>query len=105
MLKTLFRLGLGERLPLTHGTIVDAPVRAPVTVTRDAHGIPYIDATHAEDAFWAMGFCQAQDRAFQMELYLRVARGTLSALVGEEMLPVDRLMRRIGLRRIAERQL
>ena len=55
--------------------------------------------------FFGLGFAQAQDRAFQLELYLRVVRGTLAEVLGDEMLSVDRLMRRIGLRGIAEAQL
>ncbi len=103
MLRPLFGLGLGKRLPTISGTI-HASVDGPITITRDAHGIAYVEAETNAGAFYGMGFCQGQDRAFQIELYLRVARGTLSELVGDEMLSVDRLMRRIGLRSLAEKQ-
>ncbi len=78
---------------------------APITIRRDAHGIAYVEAESDHDAFFGMGFCHVQDRGFQMELYLRVARGTLAEVFGAEMLPVDRLMRRLGLVGIATRQL
>ena len=108
MLRALLGLALGERTAWpgrgVEGTLRLPGVRAPTTIRRDANGITYVDASTDEDAFFARGFCQVRDRQFQMELYLRVARGTLAEVLGEEMLPVDRLMRRIGFRHIARRQ-
>ena len=80
-------------------------VRAPVTIRRDEHGVAYVEASCDEDAFYGMGFCQGQDRAFQIELYVRVARGTLSEIIGDEMIAVDRLSRRLGLIQIGRAQL
>jgi penicillin amidase len=105
MLRRLLRLALGARLPVTDGTLRFAGPKARITIRRDAHGVPYIEAENDDDAHFALGFAQAQDRAFQLELYVRVARGTLAEVLGDEMLPVDRLMRRIGLRTIARAQL
>jgi penicillin G amidase len=105
MFRSLLGLALGKRAPLLEGTLRLRGLRATTTIRQDAHGITYVDATNDDDAFFAMGFCQARDRGFQMELYLRVARGTLAAALGEDMLPVDRLMRRIGFQQIARRQL
>lgn len=104
-LRDLLRLSLGERLPTVDGSLRVPGVRAPITIRRDAHGIAYVEASNDDDAFFGMGFCQVQDRGFQMELYLRVARGTLAEALGAELLPVDRLMRRIGFRHMARRQL
>lgn len=105
MLRSMLGLALGERTPMVDGTLLLPGLHAPTTIRHDAHGIPYVEASTDDDAFFAMGFCQARDRLFQMELYLRVARGTLAEVLGAEMLPVDRLMRRIGFRHIARRQL
>lgn len=104
-LRALLGLALGKRLPVVDGSLRIEGVRAPITIRRDAHGIPYVEASNDDDAFFGMGFCHVQDRGFQMELYLRVARGTLSEVLGAEMLPVDRLMRRLGIAGIARRQL
>ncbi len=104
-LGAVLRATLGSRLPHVEGTLAVPGVRAPVTIRRDEHGVPYVEATSDEDAFYGMGFCQAQDRAFQIELYVRVARGTLSEIIGPEMLAVDRLSRRLGLTHIARAQL
>src|SRR5688572_19620726 len=53
-MRPLLRL-LGTRLPKTEGT-VRGGVRAPVTIHRDGWGVPYIEAQHSLDAFFALGF-------------------------------------------------
>jgi len=93
----LFRLLLGRRLPITEGSLRVDGIDAGVTVRRDEWGIPHIDAASDADLAFATGFCHAQDRAFQLEMLLRAGRGTLSALVGADGLPIDRLSRRMGL--------
>ena len=99
------RLLLGRRLPITAGDLVVAGISRPVAIGRDSFGIPYIEAETDEDAWFGLGFCQGQDRAFQLEVILRVVRGTLAELVGEKGLALDRLSRRIGFAHSAERQL
>ena len=44
---------------------------APVTVRRDGHGVPHIDAASQEDLFVAQGYVTAQDRLWQMDAYRR----------------------------------
>src|SRR5918996_2837182 len=100
----LLRL-LGRRLPVTSGTRRIAGLEDPVEIHRDRWAIPHIRATSERDAWFGLGFCHAQDRAFQLETLLRVGRGTLAALVGEPGLRVDRMSRRMGLRDVATRQL
>jgi penicillin amidase len=75
-----------------------------VLVRRDGRGVPSVEASCDEDVWFGLGFCHGQDRAFQLEAYLRAVRGTLAELVGPEGLAVDRLSRRVGFRRAAERQ-
>jgi penicillin amidase len=100
----LLKRALGARLPTTRGTLILPGLRAPVTVRRDRYGIVYIEAQDDHDAWFGLGFCQAQDRAFQLELRLRTSRGTLSELFGEETLGIDRLSRRVGLDEASRRQ-
>jgi penicillin G amidase len=102
--RLIFRLLLGRRLPVTSGSLTVAGIRAPIRVDRDRWGVPSITAAGEEDAWFGLGFCQGQDRTFQLEAMLRVIRGTLSELVGPDALPVDRFSRRIGFRRTAARQ-
>ncbi len=100
----LFRIALGRRLPTVSGEIEVAGAGSAVTIRRDDYGIPYIEAGSDEDAWYGVGFCQGQDRAFQLEMLLRVARGTVSEVAGPAGLGVDRLARRIGFAEGAERQ-
>ena len=103
--KFIFRLALGRRLPITAGSLKVAGLQHTVSIRRDPYGIPCIEAADDQDAWYGLGFCHAQDRAFQLESILRVVRGTLAELVGPVALPVDRLSRRIGFYRAAQQQL
>ena len=102
--RVVFGALLGRRLPTTSGSLTIPGLRGAVRVDRDRWGVPSITATTEEDGWFGLGFCQGQDRTFQLEAMLRVIRGTLSELVGADGLPVDRFSRRIGFRRSAERQ-
>jgi penicillin G amidase len=89
-------------LPQAHGTVSVQGLTAPVRVMRDALGVARIEARTVEDLCFAQGFCLAQDRPFQLELYRRIAAGRVSEFAGREGLPTDRLFRTLGLHRIAE---
>ncbi len=73
-------------------------------VRRDRWGVPHIIAASAADLWFAEGFCHGQDRLWQMDFYRRALSGRVSEFAGEEGLPVDRLMRTLGMRRTAERE-
>jgi len=103
--RLLLRLVLGRRLPITAGELRVRGPSAPITIRRDQHGIPHIDAQSEADALFGLGFCQGQDRAGQLEVLWRVGRGRLSEWVGPRGLGADRMSRRIGFRRSAEAQL
>ena len=103
--RALFRMLLGRRLPRSSGTVQTPGISHPGTIGRDRYGIPYIEARSDEDLWYGVGFCQGQDRAFQIESLTRVARGTLSELVGVSGLPVDRLSRQVGFSRGTVEQL
>ncbi len=100
--KFILRLLYGERLPKVSGELPIPGLVNPITVHRDAYGVPYIRAQNERDAWYGLGFCQGQDRAFQLEMLLRVTRGTLSEMIGESVLSLDRLSRRIGFHRAAQ---
>lgn len=102
--RRILGLTFGHRRAVTSGRLKVQGLEGVVTIRRDGWGIPHIDAERAEDAWFGLGFCQGQDRAFQLESLKRAATGTLSALIGKKALPVDRLTRSIGLARTARRQ-
>ena len=103
--KDLARFLYGKRLPTWDGVISHAGTKDVIRINRDIHGIPTVNATNQHDAWFGLGFCQAQDRAFQLEVFKRQAGGTLSALFGSQTLSADRLARTIGFRRYAIRYL
>lgn len=49
-----------------------------------------------------LGFVHAQDRLWQMEVQRRVAKGTVSELVGSDGLETDKISRTFGFERIAK---
>ena len=103
--RLLFRLTLGRRMPITSGTLAVPGIVGQLTIRRDRYGIPYIEAQNNDDAWYGLGFCQGQDRAFQLQGLRRIVRGTLAELIGTDGLPLDRLSRRIGFRHSAEQQI
>src|SRR5581483_258111 len=73
-------------LPLLDGSMTVRGLSAPVTVARDGHGVPAIDAASLDDLFFAQGYVTAQDRLWQMDVMRRFAAGELSEILGQEML-------------------
>ena len=94
-----------DNLPQLDGSLTVYGLAAPVTVQRDAHGVPHIHASSLDDLVFAQGFVTAQDRLWQMDLLRRHAAGELAAILGRSMLEHDRLQRTLQLRAAADRAL
>ena len=94
---------LRRPVPRGKGKVSLQGLREGAEIIRDRWGVPHIYASNVEDLAFAVGYAQAQDRLWQMELNRRAACGTLSELLGEQALEIDRMTRRIGFRRAAER--
>ncbi len=92
---------LQARLPQRSGELSLQGLSAPVSVQYDAWGVPHIQASNEADLYRALGYVQAQDRLFQMELMRRLARGELAEILGAGLLPSDRLFRSLRLRQQA----
>src|SRR5258708_15770602 len=92
-------------LPDLDGPLPVAGISAPVSVNRDNHGVPTIEAATLDDLFFAQGYITAQDRLFQMDLLRRSAAGDLSEIVGDVALKHDRQQRILGIRATAEKGL
>jgi len=90
-------------LPQLDGRLQISGLSAPVTVTRDGHGVPAIEAASFTDLFFAQGFVTAQDRLWQMDVMRRYGSGELSEIFGEDTLKVDREQRILGLRAAAKK--
>ncbi|MEM8548454.1 MAG: penicillin acylase family protein [Pseudomonadota bacterium] len=87
---------------ITTGTVVTDRAPGPVTITRDAYGVPHIEAATLDAVLFGLGFAHAQDRYWQMDLTRRSATGRISELLGAVALPRDVLMRVYDFRRTAE---
>ncbi len=92
-------------LPELDGSLQVNGLSARVTVMRDNHGVPTIDAASLEDLFFAQGYVTAQDRLWQMDMMRRFGAGELSEILGEETLKLDREQRILGLRAAARKSL
>ena len=92
-------------LPQLDGPLHVAGLSAPVTVIRDSHGVPTIEAATLEDLFFAQGYVTAQDRLWKMDVMRRFAGGELSEILGEDTLKLDREQKILGLRATARKSL
>jgi penicillin amidase len=99
-LRSLLR-ALGRRAPRTRGTLRIIGLEREIVVSRDGWGIPHVEAATDADAWFGLGFCHGQDRAFQLELLARAGRGTLAEILGAPALGIDRLSRTLGFARMA----
>ena len=93
----LVAVGLGgffwlrTSLPQMNGSVTLAGLDKPVEVVRDAHSVPHIFAETEEDAYFALGFVQPQDRLWQMEFLRRLGAGRLAEVLGESLVGPDEL--------------
>ncbi len=85
------------------GTLRGLGVSAPVTIARDARGVPHIRARSVRDLFFAEGYAMGSDRLFQMDLTRRYVDGRLAEALGSPLVPVDRRMRRYAIPELARR--
>jgi penicillin amidase len=87
---------LQSTLPDYDGEMTIPRLKDKVEIIRDSYGMPHIYAQTDEDASFALGYCMAQDRLFQIELIRRVVRGRLAEILGEELISTDKLFRTIS---------
>ena len=86
-------LALRASLPQLEGEAALAGLAAPVSIERDAQGVPVLRGATREDVARATGYVHAQDRLFQMDLLRRTGAGELAALLGPALLEADRRIR------------
>lgn len=87
------------------GTLKIKNLSHSVSVIRDTFGVPHINAQNKLDALRALGFINASERLFQMEMARRLTYGELSEVFGEVALPSDKIYRSLMLKRSMERML
>ena len=75
--------GKGEKVPEEAKVISGLNTSSPVRIFYDDYMVPHIYGKTDEDVYRALGFIEARDRFFQMELFRRIATGRLAELVGD----------------------
>jgi len=90
-------------LPTVDGSVQLTGLSASVTVRRDGHGVPHIDAASQDDLFLAQGYITAQDRLWQMDMLRRNAAGELAEILGPTLLEHDRAQRVFQFHNVAQR--
>ncbi len=95
-------LWLRTSLPQTAGEVVAPGLGGSAEIARDASGLVHIRAANMADAYFALGFAHAQDRLWQMEATRRLGRGRLSEIAGARFIGQDRMMRTLGIGRLAD---
>ena len=88
-------------LPQVDGSLNVPGLSAPVTVVRDARGVPHIRAANLADLYFAQGYVTAQDRLWQMDATRRYAAGEMAEIFGQSMVKLDREQRILGMRQVA----
>ena len=98
-------VGAVRSLPQLDGQLRLQGLSQPVQVRRDAADVTHIEAASVLDAWRALGFVHAQERGWQLEFNRRLMRGELSEVLGAATLETDKLMRTLGIARVAAQQL
>jgi penicillin G amidase len=93
---------LGQPKPRYEGSLRMKGLAAPVEILRDKWGVPHIYAHSTPDLLFAQGFVHAQERLWQMDFNRRLVAGRLSEILGPVSIPLDRWMRTLTMRRVAE---
>ena len=102
---------LRQFAPLSGGTWEAAQWTTPSEVSSphgtaevryDDDGVPHVSAGDEEALYFAVGYTQAADRMFQLDLQRRLFSGRLSEVVGEATLDSDRFHQQLQFREAAE---
>jgi penicillin amidase len=78
------------------GTISVSGLSAPVSVARDAQGVPHVTAASLPDLFFAQGWITAQDRLWQMDMTRRAAGGEMAEILPASSAPTPAPSRSTG---------
>jgi penicillin G amidase len=89
---------------LPNGSFINSHLRDKTSIVFDQSDVAHIEAKYPNDAYFALGYLHGRERPWQMEFNRRVASGTLSEILGEKTLGIDRFIRTLGIRNAARRQ-
>src|SRR3989339_2111589 len=98
-----FQIFFRMAVPDYTGNIEINGLQSTVEVRSDHYGVPHIFANSDADLFFAQGYIIARERLFQMEITRLAGRGELSSLFGEKTIDKDKLLKTIGIHRLAKK--
>ena len=84
-------------------TLSSDDVTSEVKIIFDDNAVPHIYADNETDAMFALGYVQASERLWQMDLIRHVGAGELSELFGESMIDNDKFLRSLGIDKTSKR--
>lgn len=93
-----------DAFPILAGRLRVEGLSERIEISRDDRGIPHVLAQVEADAWFGLGFAHAQDRLAQMFWLRRIALGRTAEVIGESGLAADRLVRTLGIPRLAQAQ-
>ncbi len=96
-------LWLRSTMPDYSGIVNLRGLESKVEIIMDDYGVPHIYANNSHDAYMALGWVQAQERLFQMEMIRRVTSGRLAELLGEKFIDTDKTMLTLSIRAMAKK--
>ena len=99
---TLMNWHFKDKLDDSHGNTTLTGLKETVTVSRDAYGIPFVEAKNMEDMAMVVGYVHASDRFAQMIGLKLISEGRLAEMAGLSVLNLDIYMRTMNLRSVAE---
>lgn len=84
------------------GELTFPQLSAAVQVYTDEYGVPHVYAENEEDLFFAVGYLQASERLYKMDVIARAVEGRLAEAFGPDLVEDDRYLRVWGFHRIAQ---
>ena len=94
---------LENQSPIYSGDIQLNSLENKVEILFDEFGIPHIYAENENDAYYALGYVQAQERLFQMVLYRRLVQGRAAEIFGADLVKTDKFFHTLGLNKLSKR--
>jgi len=89
-------------MPQYEGQLTIHGLNEPVKVIRDERGMPHIYAKNEHDLYYAVGYVEAQERLWQMDLVRRVTLGRLSEIFGKDYVNTDVFLRSLQMTKKSE---
>ncbi|PCI27508.1 MAG: penicillin acylase family protein [SAR324 cluster bacterium] len=93
---------LDHKQPQRSGQLQVSGLKEKVDVFYDQWAVPHIYAQNEQDLYFSLGYLQAQERLFQMEVLRRLSKGQLAEIFGPKLVKTDRFFRTLRIKQFSE---